>query len=505
MKNKLFTTIVLFCAVSFFIPALPQIWCLEDNDFGDLFDDLEEDIGTENETAPADGGGFAGELKSEHTASLHMPVSGDPLVFDGPLTSTGLENLFSFSAHQGDVSLYSNWRILFSLNGEGVWHNATEIRALENYILYGPEGLSLSLGYQIIRWGVADKINPTDNVNPKDYTDLTEPTSIPVLSLYIKWYVTGAFSIEGVYVPHNDPDIFPVDAEAAVPEALFAADEVTVEQLPLDIWSGSLGLRLAAYTPLADFSLSYLFDHDPYYTPSVAYTNPMDKHLTLGREPLHRIGADAKTTIGGAGIWLETCFTLTGDPDASDAGTRNPRLEWTAGIDFNYGPGALFYANIQYNGRFIFDYDDGFFSDYPGGAPDPLQMMDPDYAVTYYYRALTQSIGGETEGLLNTLSVNFEFPFLDERITPVIRGAYLLPVFYDTEEKTRYGSLIASPRLIFKPQLSFEITLGADLFFSWYSEPGSGDIRLDTSDAVGMFGDQSNVFLELHYVWGYDL
>ena len=79
---------------------------------------------------------------------------------------------------------------------------------------------------------------------------------------------------------------------------------------------------------------------------------------------------------------------------------------------------------------------------------------------------------------------------------------YSLPLLYDKQEKTRYGSLYLNPALQFKIISVLEITIGSNLFFAW-QKPKSGSLEQDKNDKIGMFYKDSNIYLSLEYIWSY--
>ena len=51
--------------------------------------------------------------------------------------------------------------------------HSANIRVREGYLAYDTSALSVRLGRQIVAWGRADRINPTDVLSPKDFTLLS--------------------------------------------------------------------------------------------------------------------------------------------------------------------------------------------------------------------------------------------------------------------------------------------------------------------------------------------
>ena len=123
------------------------------------------------------------------------------------MKSPYFSNEFDLSVQDKDLKFVSNWNVNLrpldtDSNGEyGTWDKQVRARALENYVSWSPKGFKFSTGYQIFSWGVADKKNPTDNLNPRDYTVGVNADKIPVLAADAIWYPNDAVSVEGVFLP----------------------------------------------------------------------------------------------------------------------------------------------------------------------------------------------------------------------------------------------------------------------------------------------------------------
>jgi hypothetical protein len=63
--------------------------------------------------------------------------------------------------------------------------------------------------------------------------------------------------------------------------------------------------------------------------------------------------------------------------------------------------------------------------------------------------------------------------------------------------------MLLKPQIDFMPIDSFHIVVGAILAYSWVNQGGQG-VALDTSDLVGVYTPENNVFLSVTYMWSYD-
>ena len=105
-----------------------------------------------------------------------------------------------------------------------------EIR--EAYVqLFGflTKNLDLKIGRQRITWGTADKLNPTDNLNPYDLEDILDfgrHRGSDAISL--NYYFSSDFSLQGVFIPFFQPANMPVgvfanalNPEMELPQGMF--------------------------------------------------------------------------------------------------------------------------------------------------------------------------------------------------------------------------------------------------------------------------------------------
>ncbi|MCK5076327.1 MAG: hypothetical protein KAR38_08120, partial [Calditrichia bacterium] len=82
----------------------------------------------------------------------------------------------------------------------------------EAYIdIYGflTDDLDIRIGRQRIVWGTADKLNPTDNLNPDDLEDIFDFGRHLGSNAIMATYYWNDFTINGVYIPVFTPAVFP--------------------------------------------------------------------------------------------------------------------------------------------------------------------------------------------------------------------------------------------------------------------------------------------------------
>ena len=517
---------------------------LADDDSSALFADAAGPVEAAAPSAAAAepaGSGFTLGLSGSHEFGYHLPAyNGDSFNYDSEMKAPYFSNELDITVQDKDVKLVSNWDATLkplradSTNEygsyDGSWGKLAKIKPLENYISWSPKGWKLAAGYQIFSWGVADKKNPTDNLNPRDYSVGVNADKIPALAADAIWYPTDSVSVEGVFEPAAQDSIYPVDftgeadAGAGSLDASIASkyaalkaygyagygSTVAASDIAFEPKNSILGAKVNYRSSSFDASLSYLYDIDPLYTPIVAvsytkygsYTVPSGVDISLERERIHRFGFDAKTTVGKYGLWTEVCYSLTKNSGSDDYEYRRSKLDYVLGGDVNFGPNDTGYVNFQYFGTWIPGYDDSFYEDlYAGKITDPTEV---------YQRALVENLGLDTEGLLQGVTTNLKWELLDGALTPQVTGVFAVPFNYDkkngsNQDLKRYCSLALNPEIDWKPVDSFHIKLGADLAYAW-AKQGDGDVKFDTaSDKIGVYTPSNNLYLKVLYKWNYDL
>ena len=392
---------------------------------------------------------------------------------DGAMKEPRFVSDLGLTAEGGPVKLVSRWE----LTSTG---SSNALTNMENYVAWGPDGFRFAAGYQIFAWGVADGRNPTDNLNPKDYTQIQGPKvhKLPVLGLDAIWYPTEEISVETVYLPHPGTSLFPSDPTAELATSVNPYGmTVTTKDLDSGLNNGVYGAKANYRSSEADVSVSYLEDFDPLGTPFLDGTA-----YTVERKRLHRFGADFKTAFEGYGLWAEAAYSLGGNSDPSSTTERLSRFDYTLGGDTTWGPGGDYYVNLQYTGTWVPGY----------GSP---KATDAKY--------LLYSFGGITEELLQGITWNAKWNLASGAITPSFSGAFQKPFGYDDSSKTRLGNLMLKPELDIMPIDSFHIALGSTLAYAWVKS--NGNIYLDTTDSVGVYTPSNSVYLNVTYKWNYSL
>lgn len=320
------------------------------------------------------------------------------------------------------------------------------------------ENLDLSIGRQRIVWGTADKLNPTDNLNPLDLEDILDfGRRRGSDALNLQYYFNNRYSLQAVYLPFFRPANLPVGifASALNPEIQLPPGVIlkgTTDTLLMPRYnlsqSATYGLKLKGFAGGMDFSFSYVngIDGLPFsirntIVPADASGGVnISSQLSFVRN--HIIGADLATSIGGMGFWAEAAlyipeedvvmtndltalFPLSPEPVTKDSlllDNSKPYLKFIAGSDYFFADGSYF--NFQYMHGFMHERGRKNLNDY--------------FFVQYEKRFLNEKL----------------------RIAPVA-GAFIVSKW--NQLKNNYA-LVYMPEISYQASVNAEITLSAVLF-----------------------------------------
>lgn len=201
----------------------------------------------------------------------------------------------------------------------------TTARLREGYVEFEQGAIRIRAGRQIIAWGRADRINPTDNLSPRDFTFLSQEdeeqrNGLDALTFDAK--TSGAWSATGVYVPRFEPH--------AVPQGL-SPRGIVYDARPV---KPELALKLDRAGVDIDFSLSYYQGFDRFARYSlVAPAQPTGMPSTgLALQPSIRasfnrqqtVGADLAFNVGKYAVRAEVATSRYSEVDPSPAGNHKP-------------------------------------------------------------------------------------------------------------------------------------------------------------------------------------
>ena len=160
----------------------------------------------------------------------------------------------------------------------------------EAYISYRFEQSSVQIGKQIFDWSVTDIISPSDNINPRDFTDLAEweRIGVPAVSVQIGYETF----LELVYVPVFTPSKMPQgNWERELPVGLSYGD--------LDMPNHGVGQFAVCFgTVVGSWDLGASWYHGYSFNPAVDSFAPPNINYRYNREDVFAVSAVGEIGFG---------------------------------------------------------------------------------------------------------------------------------------------------------------------------------------------------------------
>jgi hypothetical protein len=260
---------------------------------------------------------------------------------------------------------FAETRVRYGYVGSG---DRTFVDVREAYVntYLGP--IDLRLGKQIVVWGRADALNPTNNITPADFR-IRSPLEddIRLGNIGARGNVRLApLRLEGVWMPIYLPTELPT---VGLPDVVvFGAPRFPSARLGNGLVAGRLHLELPAF----ETSVSYLRGYAP--LPGLTMTNlvfdPVNPSVAVSRTAYdHQVfGFDFSTAIGNLlTLRGEAAYRKPFDYQNRPYAAR-PDLQYAVGADHNFGPVTVI---AQYLGRYVFDWQRA-----PGTTMDPNNLRN---------------------------------------------------------------------------------------------------------------------------------
>jgi hypothetical protein len=259
---------------------------------------------------------------------------------------------------------------------------------LDLYGFLSPD-LDVRIGLQRIVWGTADKLNPTDNLNPDDLEDIWDfGRHLGSNSIKASYYL-GDYTLTAVYVPIFTPAALPVPewAGALAPPmelpiglALRNLNNTIITPQNSLIESSMAGLKVEKNFRGYDLSLSYFYGRDDIPLVRKAQFIPVD---TLGTVDvsveliyprIQVLGLDMAGVVGKVGVWAEGALFLPEKVDMitdltglgmeihRSVALDEPYFRYVVGTDYTFKSG--WYVNGQYLHGFIHERKEDDMGDY---------------------------------------------------------------------------------------------------------------------------------------------
>ncbi|MGH8432116.1 MAG: hypothetical protein ACREUF_17110, partial [Solimonas sp.] len=227
----------------------------------------------------------------------------------------------------------------------------------EAYLAYRQNALRLRVGEQIISWGRADLINPTDNLSARKYTWLASSDADQKV---------GPFSVSGEWS-------WGANAVQVVWQPFFRPDDIPLPKVP--------GFRYADHRPSTSLDAAAIrYDvSDSDLSWSVSYFQGPSKRPNLAAQPaslaqgrldldypfMRAFGGDIERLVGKWVVRSEAAYSRVEGSGSDPLASRESFFLGVLGLERSFGQCSAFLQTIY---RHTFDYID------PEQVPLPLQQ-----------------------------------------------------------------------------------------------------------------------------------
>lgn len=300
---------------------------------------------------------------------------------------------------------------------------------VEGWARLSSGAVELRAGRQILVWGRADRLNPTDNLAGRDYTLLAasddDQRQGPAM-LHLRWG-RGNITVDAIWLPEFRPYIFPLERNR--PGIAILPDErrTSAEQFAFKVDSSGSAF---------DWSLSWFrgIDRNRDIT---ARTAPPGAIAAIQQifPDINVWGADAAGTIGAVGWRMEAAYTHVRGADTIFI--KNDNLWLVAGGDMNLAGG--WNINLQYSLRVIFDH------------VDPRRIADP---VARNIASLSAAVNNQLDPVQNGITARLARRFAQDTIEAEIALIHYLEP----------GDTAIRPRISHSIRDGLRLAVGADIF-----------------------------------------
>ncbi|MBI5179501.1 MAG: hypothetical protein HZA04_09630 [Nitrospinae bacterium] len=324
----------------------------------------------------------------------------------------------------------------------------------EGYADLSFDSLDVRIGRQMVAWGKADAVNPTDNLVVRDFTLLTPDDANQKSGVAA---LRGAVNMDelrltALWLPEFRGNTLPLPTIGGIRFS---------EELPDNAW-GQWGIKLEQFASDYDWSLSYFDGYDR--NPDLALKNAgalgIDVALRYGR--LKAFGADGALNFGRYGLRAEAAYLETGDTDGKDPFVKNPVFYAVAGGD------RTFLENLNVNLQFVYRAVANF--------TDADSFANPGVSAIAYQEQLANN---QMDSAQQGVSFRINNKWLNETLEAEISGLVWL----------KRGDSLLRPRLKYAVNDALGITIGGDI----YQGPATSFFgRLN--DATALFTEIRHVF-----------
>ena len=348
---------------------------------------------------------------------------------------------------EGAKAVYDGW-VRNDRLGDG---GATQGEVREAYLAGSAGNWDFAAGRQLIVWGKADAVNPTDVLSVRDFTLLTpldddQKSGVGALKAT---YNLDDLRLSAIALPEFRPSKLPLPRTPGVS---------FTERDPANPWR-QFALRAERSAGSLDWSVSAFDGYERSPDLHLTGVDAHGVHVDLTHTRIRMLGADVATTIGRYGVRGEVAFVRTDDPDGKDPFTRNPYVYAVVGGD------RTFFENLNVNVQLLYRRIQAF--------EDPLAMAPPLRRL-----ALSQAL---TSNQRDAEQFGATFRILDKWQNDTIEAERGGIVWFAR------GDWLLRPRLRYAVNDRLKLSVGADVY------------RGPVDSFLGNPRELSTVFVEVGY------
>jgi hypothetical protein len=203
-------------------------------------------------------------------------------------------------------------------------------------LIYSRGPLTLEVGKQLIRWGKADLLNPTDRFAPRDYLNVAQTEYLPVTAAHLTYSLAVADTLELVYTPRFTPSRIPLLRQrwAPIPEGLRVIDAGAL--LP---GGPQFGARFNHAGTRVEYSVSVFDGYNHLPSINAALLLPVPPTVALARDfpRIRTYGGEAAVPWKWFTVKSEAAYFTSGNSSADEYVQYVAQLERQSGEWFFTG------------------------------------------------------------------------------------------------------------------------------------------------------------------------
>ncbi len=351
------------------------------------------------------------------------------------------EAMLKLNAKKGNLGeAFTEFRIRNGLEYET---DFTAVDLREAYVSLYPGKFDIRLGKQIIAWGKADGMNPTNNITPQDIfirSPDNDDTREGNFLLRTK-YNLKPFDIEFIWVPTYKASNIPLEYINFANGLLIGEDDNPNHELD----NSAFALKLNMVKNDYDASLSYFNGYNPYQGMRSEVTainqDSILVYLHKVAYRMHILGGDFSTTLGSYGLRGEIAYRYPFEDYEKKLHVPNPDLQYILGVDHDFGK---FDIVLQYVGRYVQDFKE---------LPDPNTLPPDDDS--YYIELHNRIFATQLNEFSHSISARGNLDLLYETLEIELLSMYN----FTTNE------VLLKPRITYDIYDALSFSLGADYYY----------------------------------------